>query len=102
MMQIAHVKIKRRQPSKPGDNALATCSLTIEGQDWIGGQYVELSFVVHEIRVIQRKDGRGVFVAMPSRNGPGGEWQDIVHPSDRATRAWIEEAVLDKWKELQT
>ena len=36
------------------------------------------SFVVHDIKVIQGNEG--LFISMPSRKTPEGEYKDIVHP----------------------
>lgn len=54
-------------------------------------------FVVHDIRVI---DGNGgLFVAMPSKRTPDGEFRDIAHPINVGTRAKIQEAILAKYQE---
>lgn len=49
-------------------------------------------FVVHDIRVIDGNDG--LFVAMPSKRTPEGEFRDIAHPINSGTRSKIQEAVL--------
>ncbi|SOC44733.1 septation regulator SpoVG [Ureibacillus acetophenoni] len=50
------------------------------------------AFVVHDIRVI---DGNsGLFVAMPSKRTPDGEFRDIAHPINSETRNMIQEVVL--------
>ena len=41
-------------------------------------------FVVHDIRVIEGNNG--LFVAMPSKRTPDGEFRDIAHPINSATR----------------
>ncbi len=52
-------------------------------------------FVVHDIRVI---DGNtGMFVAMPSKRTPDGEFRDIAHPITSTTRQKIQEAVLEEY-----
>jgi len=49
-------------------------------------------FVVHDIRVI---DGNaGLFVAMPSKRTPDGDFRDIAHPINAETRNKLQEAVL--------
>lgn len=55
-------------------------------------------FVVHDIRVIDGKDG--LFVAMPSKRGPDGTYRDIAHPISSATRAKIQDAVLAAYARL--
>jgi len=53
-------------------------------------------FVVHDIRVI---DGNsGLFVAMPSKRTPDGEFRDIAHPINSNTRAKIQDAVLEEYR----
>ncbi len=41
-------------------------------------------FVVHDIRVIDGNNG--LFVAMPSKRTPDGEFRDIAHPINSDTR----------------
>ena len=52
-------------------------------------------FVVHDIRVI---DGNtGLFVAMPSKRTPDGEFRDIAHPINSTTRNKIQEIILNAY-----
>lgn len=53
------------------------------------------AFVVHDIRVIDGKNG--LFVAMPSKRTPDGEFRDIAHPINPSTRAQIQEAILKEF-----
>ncbi len=56
---------------------------------------IDHEFVVHDIRVI---DGNaGMFVAMPSKRTPDGEFRDIAHPITSGTRQKIQEAVLEEY-----
>ncbi|MBB6177764.1 stage V sporulation protein G [Anoxybacillus eryuanensis] len=52
-------------------------------------------FVVHDIRVIEGNNG--LFVAMPSKRTPDGEFRDIAHPINSTTRGKIQEAVLAEY-----
>jgi SpoVG. len=52
-------------------------------------------FVVHDIRVIDGNNG--LFVAMPSKRTPDGEFRDIAHPINSETRGKIQEAVLAEY-----
>ena len=56
---------------------------------------IDDAFAVHELRVIEGKDG--LFVAMPSREANDGTFRDLAHPINTETRAAIEKAVLDKY-----
>ncbi len=47
---------------------------------------------IHDLRII---DGRnGLFVAMPSKRNPSGEFRDIAHPINAETRKMIQDAVI--------
>lgn len=49
-------------------------------------------FVIHDLRIV---DGdKGLFVAMPSRKLPNGEFRDICHPINSEARNGIQEAVI--------
>ena len=52
-------------------------------------------FVVHDIKVIESE--KGLFIAMPSRKTPSGEFKDIAHPINPETREKIQEAILEKY-----
>jgi stage V sporulation protein G len=49
-------------------------------------------FVVHDVRIIEGSNG--LFVAMPSKRTPNGEFRDIAHPINVEARQEIERAVL--------
>jgi stage V sporulation protein G len=52
-------------------------------------------FVIRGLKVIQGADGR--FVAMPARKKKDGTFQDIAHPINRETRAYLERVVLSAY-----
>ena len=54
-------------------------------------------FVVHDIKVIDGE--KGLFIAMPSRKASDGEYRDIAHPINSATRESIQNLILDKYKQ---
>jgi stage V sporulation protein G len=57
---------------------------------------IDNEFVVHDIRVIDGNNG--MFVAMPSKRTPDGEFRDIAHPISSATREKIQVAVLAEYE----
>ena len=57
---------------------------------------LDQEFVVHDIRVIDGNNG--LFVAMPSKRTPDGEFRDIAHPINSGTRNKIQEAVLEAYR----
>ena len=54
-------------------------------------------FVVHDIKVIE--SDKGLFIAMPSRKIPNGEFKDIAHPINTETREEIQNAIIAKYNE---
>jgi stage V sporulation protein G len=52
-------------------------------------------FVIHDVRVVEGNSG--LFVAMPSRKTPSGEFRDIAHPINSATREKIQSIVLEAY-----
>jgi len=83
-VDITEVRAKRID----GDNRLVgIAAITIDN-----------CFVVHELRIIEGKNG--LFVAMPSRKMPNGDYKDVAHPINSETRAMIEKAVLETFNQL--
>ena len=84
IMNITDVRVKKFN----GQNRLkAIAAITIDE-----------CFVVHELRIIDGK--AGLFVAMPSRKMPNGEFKDVAHPINQETRNTIEAAVIEAYNLL--
>ncbi len=77
-MRVTDVRVRRL--SQEG-KMRAIVSVTLNNQ-----------FVVHDIRVIE--GNTGLFVAMPSKRTPNGEFKDIAHPINSEARQVIQEAIL--------
>ena len=56
---------------------------------------IDDAFVIHDLRVVN--GDKGLFVAMPSRKLPNGDFRDICHPINTETRNGIQQAVLDQF-----
>ena len=59
---------------------------------------IDDEFVVHDIKVIEGE--KGLFIAMPSRRALDGEYRDIAHPINSATREGIQRIILEKYEEV--
>lgn len=57
---------------------------------------IDDEFVIHDVRVVDGNNG--LFVAMPSRKTPEGEFRDIAHPINSETREKLQEAVLEAYE----
>lgn len=56
-------------------------------------------FVIHDVKVVEGQNG--LFVAMPSRKTPDGEFRDIAHPITASAREVIQVAVLQAYEAAQ-
>ena len=56
------------------------------------------AFVVHDIKVIAGQDR--LFIAMPSRKTPEGEFKDIAHPINAETRELLHNSILRRYQEV--
>lgn len=54
------------------------------------------SFVVHDIKVIEGE--KGLFIAMPSKKTPDGEYRDVAHPINGEMRAMLQDAILTEYE----
>ena len=82
-MQITDIRI--RSVEKEG-KMKAVVSITIDDE-----------FVVHDIKIIEGE--KGMFIAMPSRKAADGEYRDIAHPINTATRERLHSMILSKYQE---
>lgn len=85
-MNITQVKVKvlKREDSK----FRAVASITIDDD-----------FVVHDLKLIEGQDG--LFIVMPSKKTPDGQYRDVAHPLRTEIREQIKNAVIEEYeKEL--
>ena len=64
----------------------------------IASVLIDDSFVVHDIIIIEGE--KGLFIAMPSKKTPTGDYRDIAHPINPEVRSMFEETILKAYKEL--
>ena len=77
-MEVTNVRLKKVDT---GFRMKAVATVTFDDE-----------FVVHDVRVVESKNG--LFIAMPSKKTPSGEYRDIAHPINPATRDKIQTSVL--------
>lgn len=56
------------------------------------------AFVVHDIKVIEGE--KGLFIAMPSKKTPDGEYRDIAHPINVEMRTMLQDAILEEFQRV--
>ena len=81
-MQITDVRV--RKITKEG-KMKAIVSITLDDE-----------FVVHDIKVIEGE--KGLFIAMPSKKASDGEYRDIAHPINSATREHLQKVILESYE----
>ena len=84
-MEITDVRV--RKTTKEG-KMRAVVSITLEDE-----------FVIHDIKVIEGE--RGLFIAMPSKKSADGEYRDIAHPINSATREKIQKIILEAYENAE-
>jgi stage V sporulation protein G len=57
------------------------------------------SFAVHDIRIIEGE--KGLFIAMPSKKTPTGDYRDIAHPINPEIRAMFEDKIIEEYNKLK-
>ena len=81
-MQITDVRLRKVNSE---NRMKAVASVTFDNE-----------FAVHDIKVIESQNG--LFIAMPSRKTPYGEFRDIAHPINAETREKIQKAILEAYE----
>lgn len=84
-MEITDIRIKK----VAGESKMkAVASVTFDN-----------AFAVHDVKVIEGPEK--LFVAMPSRRTPDGEYRDIAHPINSDMRAALESRVLAAYDAIE-
>ena len=84
-MEITDIRIKK----VAGDSKMkAVASVTFDN-----------AFAVHDVKVIEGPEK--LFVAMPSRRTPDGEYRDIAHPINSEMRNILESKVLSAYEAIE-
>ena len=84
-MNITDVRV--RKITKEG-KMKAVVSVTLDNE-----------FVIHDIKVIE--GDKGMFIAMPSRRSADGEFRDVAHPINTATRDHLQAVVLEAYEKAE-
>ena len=88
-MKITDIRLRVGKGSEEGGKLKAYVDITFDE-----------SFVIHGLKVIEGQNG--LFVAMPSRRMPNGEFKDIAHPINAETREKIQKAILEAYEAPET
>ena len=85
-MQITSVKVRKIE--KEDSRMKGIASVVIDD-----------CFAVKDIRIIQGEDK--LFIAMPSRKYPDGEYRDVAHPINAETRKMFEDAIFEEYNKAE-
>ena len=84
-MEITDIRIKKEASE---GKMKAVASVTFDN-----------AFAVHDVKVIEGPEK--LFVAMPSRRTPDGEYRDIAHPINSDMRNMLESKVLAAYDAIE-
>lgn len=84
MINITNVKITKVESST---RVKGIASITIDD-----------SFVIHDIKILESE--RGLYIVMPSRRTPSGEFKDIAHPINAEAREIIQKLILNEYEKI--
>lgn len=82
-MEITSVKIRKVEKENSRMKGIASV-------------VVDNAIAIHDIRIIEGDNN--LFIAMPSRKTPAGEYKDIVHPINQEVRTMFEKEILDAYE----
>ena len=85
-MQITDVRLRKVNSE---NRMKAVASVTFDNFDIMDNKFI-----------IESQDG--LFIAMPSRKTPNGEFKDIAHPINAETREKIQKAILEAYNAPET
>ena len=85
-MKVTDIRIRIGKQTENNERLRAYADITFDE-----------SFVIHGLKIIDGQ--KGLFVAMPSRRMPNGEFKDIVHPIKPELRAEITKVILEKFEQ---
>ncbi len=68
-------------------NMKAVASITLDNE-----------FAIHDIKIIEGENG--LFIAMPSRKTPEGQYRDIAHPISHEAREIVQTAILEAYEKV--
>ncbi|HZK10278.1 MAG TPA: septation regulator SpoVG [Clostridia bacterium] len=85
MLNITDIRIKKVEG---GGKMKAIASITLDD-----------AFVIHDIKIVEGYNG--VFVAMPSRRLPDGDFRDIAHPINADSRAFLQKKIFSAYEGLE-
>lgn len=84
MIEITEVRIKKLEST---NRVKGIASITINN-----------CFVVNDIKILENQNE--LFIGMPSKTTPNGEFKDIAHPINAETRALIQNAILKEYEKI--
>ena len=85
-MEITSVKIRKFE--REGSRMKGFASVVVDN-----------AIAIHDIRIIEGDNG--LFIAMPSRKTPVGEYKDTVHPINQEIRTLFEKEILDPYDKAE-
>ena len=84
-MKVTDIRIRIGKQTENNERLRAYADITFDE-----------SFVIHGLKIIDGQNG--LFVAMPSRRMPNGEFKDIAHPITPELRSELTKEILEAYE----
>ena len=84
-MKVTDIRIRIGKQTENNERLRAYADITFDE-----------SFVIHGLKIIDGQNG--LFVAMPSRRMPNGEFKDIAHPITPELRSELTRVILENYE----
>ena len=84
-MKVTDIRIRIGKQTENNERLRAYADITFDE-----------SFVIHGLKIIEGQNG--LFVAMPSRRMPNGEFKDIAHPITPELRSELTRVILENYE----
>lgn len=59
---------------------------------------IDNAFAIKDIKILEGK--KELFICMPSKRTPNGEFKDIAHPINAETRELVQKKIIEKYMEV--
>ncbi len=84
-MQVTNVNVKKIDN---GSRLKGVATITLDNE-----------FVIHNLKIVEKKDTKELFISMPSRKNKEGQFKDYCHPITKELRENFTKSILEKFIE---
>lgn len=83
-MQITNVKVTKFDGTS---KVKGVATITLDNE-----------FVIHNLKIVEKKNTKELFIAMPNRKNKAGEFKDYCHPITKTLREIITKSIFAEFE----